>query len=155
MIEGGLVFAVGLAVTIGTMASGDGGFVLAYGALIAGPVLFIVGMAEMSKDEEGEEGGGPTVAHPARLVSGEIHADDYPEAALDADQQGSATVGFTVSTDGRVADVQLVTSSGSAVLDEATCRIVAERFSYAPAKDRNMNPVPARKEQTITWRLPD
>jgi TonB family protein len=154
MMMGGAVFGLGLVVTIGSMAfDGGGGFVLAYGAIIGGAAQFLIGAAQASREEDGGETG-PLAAHPPRLVSGPVDEYDYPPAAADAGEEGSATAGFVIGADGRVRDVQLVRSSGSASLDEATCRLIAERFLYEAAKDRNMNPVAVRHEQKVTWRLP-
>jgi len=44
----------------------------------------------------------------------------YPEQARRDGVQGQPTVRFTVEPSGRVTSVELVTSSGSTVLDEAT-----------------------------------
>jgi protein TonB len=44
----------------------------------------------------------------------------YPEQARRDGVQGQPTVRFTVEPSGRVMNVELVTSSGSTVLDEAT-----------------------------------
>ena len=53
LIMGGLLFLIGLAVTIGT-AAGGGYLIVAYGAILAGAVQFCVGLA---RGEAGEGGG--------------------------------------------------------------------------------------------------
>lgn len=72
---------------------------------------------------------------PARLVAGTIRDRDYPRAARRDRIQGVVTVRFTVGTDGRVSDCVVARSSGSALLDESTCRLIEARFRYAPARD--------------------
>jgi protein TonB len=79
----------------------------------------------------GEGGGG---SH-AEYLRGDIRDRDYPRAARDAGIGGDLTTRYVIGTDGRIADCRVVKSSGSAVLDAATCRIVTERFRYRPARD--------------------
>ena len=153
MAVGGLVCAAGLVVTVGTMAGGGDTFILAYGAILGGAIQFAVGAVQSSREEAPEPD--DPIAHPPRLVSGEIRDDDYPASAIRSGEEGSTTVAFTVATDGRVRDAEVVGSSGSRALDAATCRLIAERFAYEPARDLNMNPLAVRKQQTVTWRLPD
>jgi periplasmic protein TonB len=43
----------------------------------------------------------------------------YPQAARQNNEQGRVVVRFTVDRNGHVADVELVTSSGSRILDDA------------------------------------
>jgi TonB family protein len=98
-----------------------------------------------------EEPGGPV--EPARLRSGSIGHDDYPPAALRRGDQGSVSVEFTAAANGRVEEVKVVRSSGSADLDEATCRIIERRFRYVPARDARGEPVPQKVAQTVRWQL--
>lgn len=153
MAVGGLVCAAGLVVTLASLAAGGDTFLLAYGAILGGAIQFAVGAVQSSREEAPEPE--DPIAHPARLVSGEIREDDYPAVAIRSGEEGSTTVAFTVGADGRVRDAEVVGSSGSRALDEASRRLIAERFAYEPAKDINMNPRPVRKQQTITWQLPD
>jgi TonB family protein len=90
---------------------------------------------------------------PARLRSGSIGHDDYPPGALRRGDQGAVSVEFTAAANGRVEDVKVVRSSGSADLDEATCRIIERRFRYAPARDARGEPVPQKVAQTVRWQL--
>ena len=43
---------------------------------------------------------------------------------------------------------------GSAVLDDATCRIMQRRARYTPAMDDNGSPTTGTIEQEITWKVP-
>ena len=95
----------------------------------------------------------PPAAQPARLRSGGISQDDYPSGALRRGEEGGVTVGFVAGADGRVKDIRVTASSGSAELDEATCRLIERRFRYAPALDSEGEPVPQRVVQTVTWQL--
>jgi len=57
MIVGGLLFVVGLAVTIGSMVAGGEMIVIAYGAIIVGATQFLVGLVQASRDQAGAQGG--------------------------------------------------------------------------------------------------
>jgi protein TonB len=71
----------------------------------------------------------------ARWASGSISNRDYPKAARQAGVVGAVTVHFDVRADGGVENCRVVTSSGSALLDETTCRLIEARFRYVPARD--------------------
>ncbi|HZG07864.1 MAG TPA: energy transducer TonB [Allosphingosinicella sp.] len=78
---------------------------------------------------------------------------DYPAAALRAHEQGSTRFRLDVAKDGRVAACTVTASSGSASLDEATCRIMRERALFKPARNARNRPVEDQVNQTITWRI--
>lgn len=80
--------------------------------------------------------------------------DDYPAAALRARAEGSVVVDLVIGADGRVSGCTVFSSSGSAALDAATCRILRSRARYRPAFGRDGNPVSGTDSSRITWRLP-
>ena len=80
--------------------------------------------------------------------------DDYPSAALRAEEEGRASFRLEVGTNGRVTNCTITSSSGSRSLDDATCRILRSRARYTPAKDQNGNPIAASDTGSITWQLP-
>lgn len=80
--------------------------------------------------------------------------DDYPASALRAEEQGRASFRLTVGTNGRVTDCNITSSSGSAALDSATCRIIKARARYSPALDQNGNPISSTATGSISWQLP-
>lgn len=57
-------------------------------------------------------------------------ADDYPARALREEAQGTVRFRLTVLPNGRVGTCTITASSGSAVLDTATCRILTSRLRY-------------------------
>lgn len=57
----------------------------------------------------------------------------YPQAAIEQNQQGTATVEFTVDRHGHVTGIRLLTSSGSPFLDQAWLQLFA---------DNNLPPFP-------------
>jgi periplasmic protein TonB len=91
---------------------------------------------------------------PARLRAGSISNDDYPPAAIRAEQQGTTTALISVGADGRVQRCEIAGSSGSAILDETTCRLITRRFRYQPAV-RDGQPTASTVRQRVTWRLPE
>ena len=94
-------------------------------------------------------------ARPVAPVASYLSNDDYPAAALRAEEQGTSQVRLTIGPDGRIADCQLSRSSGSDVLDRATCRILQRRMKFHPALDRRGRPKTGRFEARISWRLPE
>ena len=93
-------------------------------------------------------------ATPARQVSGAISSDDYPAAAIRAGHEGSTHVRLTIGTNGRIADCSVIGSSGSLILDSATCQLMTRRFRYRPAT-RDGVPVEGAVTQRVTWRFPE
>jgi len=61
-------------------------------------------------------------------------ADDYPMRAVREEAQGVVSFRLTVLPTGRVGTCTITASSGSAVLDAATCRILTSRLRYTPAR---------------------
>lgn len=60
-------------------------------------------------------------------------------------------VRFTVGIDGRARDCRVITSSGHAVLDATTCRLIEARFRYAPARDAAGQPVAEERGWRQRW----
>jgi len=84
---------------------------------------------------DGGSGTGGGAGQRARLRSGTIVDADYPRAASRARAEGAVTVRFRIAPDGRVSGCRVTRSSGNGDLDEATCRLIEERFRYEPARD--------------------
>lgn len=93
------------------------------------------------------------IAVRARLISGEIDDDDYPRAAYRARISGTVTARLSVGVDGRITECNVSHSSGNAELDETTCRLIRQRFRYAPARDRDGHAVPSETGWRQTWWL--
>jgi protein TonB len=86
-------------------------------------------------------------------LQGLISADDYPQAALENEEQGSVSVRLAIGPNGRVSDCSVSASSGSRTLDSTTCRILRSRARFTPATDQNGNPTSGSFNQRITWRI--
>ncbi|MBB5707919.1 energy transducer TonB [Sphingopyxis panaciterrulae] len=67
------------------------------------------------------------------LVSGRIEDRDYPRQAARAKSGGEVEVRFTIQPTGRVTGCRVTRSSGDAVLDATTCRLIEDRFRFRPA----------------------
>jgi protein TonB len=98
----------------------------------------------------------PKVSQPKSVsgnLQGLIRNDDYPEAAIERDEQGTTTVVLTVGTNGRVTGCSVASSSGSKTLDSATCSILSRRAKFTPAQDSSGNPTTGSFRQQIKWVL--
>ncbi len=87
-------------------------------------------------------------------VSSLFATEDYPQAAVRAGEQGTTEVGLTIASDGRVAKCQVLKSSGSAALDDATCTIYQARARFTPARDSNGRPATDYTTTRVRWALP-
>ena len=83
-----------------------------------------------------------------------ISEDDYPDASRRAEEQGVTRVGYTIDPTGKVSACSVIQSSGSARLDDATCKIIIRRFRFNPAT-RDGQPVSENKTQPVRWQLKD
>ncbi len=104
----------------------------------------------------------PTIALPARASRPRprgnpgvwFSPDAYPPAAIRAEQEGRTVARVLIGTDGRVQSCGIVTSSGSASLDAATCSILTRRGSYEPARDSAGVAISSTWEVPVRWVLP-
>jgi protein TonB len=97
------------------------------------------------------EGAGDGDETPPRWLRGRIKDSDYPSAAGEAGNNGTVSVRYTVGTDGRVSGCAVTRSSGSAELDETTCRLIEQRFRYAPSRDAQGRAVPSTVVEDHEW----
>jgi TonB family protein len=91
---------------------------------------------------------------PRNAPAGWVSIEDYPASAQRERREGS--VGFRLSVDlnGRVGSCIITKSSGSADLDEATCKSVSRRARFTPASDANGAPTSGIYESRVTWKPP-
>lgn len=94
--------------------------------------------------------GGGAVTPPVH-VAGSLSNADYARAGLPKGAQGTVVIGFRVRRDGAVDGCRTVRSSGYAVIDEATCRLVEERFRFRPAEDAAGRPIDYAENTDFTW----
>jgi protein TonB len=79
--------------------------------------------------------------------------DDYPQSAIQAEEQGAVTVRLTVGINGRVANCDVVSPSGSRTLDRATCKVLQNRARFTPARDNRGSPTTDTVTKRIRWVL--
>lgn len=102
---------------------------------------------------DGDGDGGDEL--PPRLRKGRLKDSDYPREAGAAGFQGGVSVKFLVWTDGRVRDCRITRSSGNAMLDDTTCRLITQRYRYDPSRDAAGRPVPAYIVENHKWMIED
>jgi len=83
-----------------------------------------------------------------------VTTDDYPPSAIREGVQG--TTGFTlaVGPDGKVTGCTVTSSSGSALLDDTACKLLARRARFTPAKDSAGNGMPSSYSNRVRWQVP-
>lgn len=83
-----------------------------------------------------------------------IGTGDYPPAAIRAEEQGVVGIALRIDAAGRIAQCTVTQPSGSAALDQATCRLYQRRARFDPARDEAGNPVAATFNDRVRWELP-
>ena len=87
-------------------------------------------------------------------ISDIVMPDDYPPVAIRNREEGVSTVEWNVMPDGYVENCRVVNSSGSAILDLVTCRIITRRMRYDPARDNNGAPMQSTQRVSLRWQIP-
>lgn len=100
---------------------------------------------------DGMGGGGTGTGTPSRHIAGRIRDRDYPDAARRTGAQGSVIVDIHIDPRGRVARCGVYRSSGSPELDEGTCRLIAKRFRYEPARNALGQPITDHRRWKQDW----
>jgi protein TonB len=113
---------------------------------------FLLGLAIAADQPPLAAGALPAVRARADLAA-LISDRDYPREALYRREQGRVAFELAVAAQGQVADCRILASSGSATLDEATCRIMRERARFAPARDAAGRPTADIVRDAIRWVL--
>jgi len=89
---------------------------------------------------------------PRGTASSLFSVDDYPAQARGTGAHGKVAVRLTVDATGRVIGCAIRQSSGSAVLDQATCNILRRRARYGPGLDGRGQPAVGEVEEEIVWK---
>jgi TonB family protein len=95
-------------------------------------------------------------AEPARAkvnLASLISNEDYPASALRAEEQGVTGFRLEVGANGRVTACTITSSSGSAALDAATCRLLTARARFTPARDSSGAPTTDTVSARYVWRI--
>ena len=99
----------------------------------------------------GGSGRGAGVVTPPVRIEGGLTNADYRRARPPEGAAGTVRVSFRVRTDGRVDRCEVVRSSGFAVFDAATCRLIEQRFRFRPAQDAMGRPIDWTIRTDYTW----
>lgn len=97
-------------------------------------------------------GFGPLAPH--RVAQMTFSEKDYPARALRDGESGRVVAEWEVAEDGFAEGCRIVQSSGSVALDETSCRLVAARMHYDPARNRAGVPIRSIDRQAFSWVLP-
>lgn len=96
-----------------------------------------------------------TPAQPRGNPGSWVTQDDYPPRALREERVGTSAVAWDITTDGKVENCRVTSSSGSPDLDDAACKNITRRARYKPALDNNGNPIRSQASRRVVWRMPD
>lgn len=97
----------------------------------------------------GRGGGG---INPPVLIEGNITRKDYPKELRGQPLvRGSMTLEFNITVEGRVRNCRAIKSSGNAILDRDTCRLMEERYRYRPATNGIGQPIPIVGRASRVW----
>lgn len=80
---------------------------------------------------------------------------DYPPAALRDSLEGTTGFRLTIGPDGLPRRCEVIASSGSEVLDTATCRLIMERARFQTRRDANGVRIGGTYSNRIRWQIPD
>lgn len=99
----------------------------------------------------GGSGGGGGIGSEARLLGG--HRARLPSSLLRTipQERGYAHLLLTVGSAGRVADCDVLTSSGFPAIDQALCAVMVQSSRWQPARDRAGQPITVKVRYTATW----
>lgn len=97
--------------------------------------------------------GGPRQLEPIN-PAGWVTTDDYPARPLREGVEGVTVIALAVDPQGRVSGCEVTASSGSADLDDATCRTLTRRGRFTAARDNDGSPVSASYFTRIRWTIP-
>lgn len=98
----------------------------------------------------GTGSGSGTVTPPQRIAGG-LTNGDYRNARAPQGAFGTVLVEFRVRADGNVDSCRVLRSSSYPMFDEATCRLIQQRFRYRPARDAEGRAVDWTIRTDYTW----
>ena len=96
------------------------------------------------------EGGG-AVTPPVR-IAGALTNEDYRRTDPPRGAAGTVVVSYRIRADGLVDRCTVLRTSGYAVLDSATCRLIEQRFRFEPARDAGGRAIDWQVRTDYTWR---
>lgn len=112
-------------------------------------------LIELARGDQGSGKPAVTQAVPRQPLSQYLTGDDYPPAALRAEQQGLVAIRLTISAHGLPGECAVTRTSGAEILDSATCSIFLRRARFTPALDAEGQPTGGSFSTAMRWRLPE
>jgi periplasmic protein TonB len=94
-------------------------------------------------------------ATPTNSPGGWVTQNDYSASDIRAERQGTARFTLGIGTDGKVQSCTIVTSTGFASLDAATCKHVSRRARFERALDDAGAPITGSYTGSIRWVIPE
>ena len=113
-------------------------------------LLFCLASAALAQSAPDRSRSSTPIGDPASWISNR----DYPAAALRAGQKGTVKFALAIGPDGKPTGCKVTQSSGFALLDETTCRLVVARAQFAPAMDRAGKPLSGSYSSAVKWAMP-
>lgn len=96
----------------------------------------------------------PRQPYPKSNPGAWVTENDYPTAALRQELQGITGFRVTVGPDGFVTDCVITQSSGTPILDQATCQLVTRRARFYPGLDASGKETTGTYANRIRWIIP-
>ena len=96
----------------------------------------------------------PIIATPFGNPASWILESDYRSRWIREGLSGTASFTLEIDTRGRVSDCTITRSTGHAVLDGATCRLLSRRARFKPARDAQGDKVAGRYSSSVAWEIP-
>ncbi|MEO0870683.1 MAG: energy transducer TonB [Pseudomonadota bacterium] len=84
-----------------------------------------------------------------------ITTSDYRTSWINRGFTGTASFTLEIDARGRVSDCTITGSTGHAVLDGATCRLLERRARFVPARDGAGDPVAGSYSSSVAWQIPE
>lgn len=81
--------------------------------------------------------------------------DDYPKEAMRARRQGRVIAALKLDATGAIVGCTIEQSSGTTILDTATCQIATAHLRFDPATDHQGHPTDSVYRLPVRWVLPD
>lgn len=103
----------------------------------------------------GGGGRGEGRLRPPRRLRGNLSDRDYPAGLVEQAPSGVVWVRYAVETDGRATDCTVTDSSGHREIDEITCRLIEQRYRFAPARDGANRPIRSNLIEKYEWEVTD
>lgn len=97
----------------------------------------------------------PKAARPLGQPGTWVGESDYPTGELRLGHAGAVGFSLTIGSAGQVTGCTVTRSSGYPALDETTCRLLARRARFEPARDEQGLPAAGAYASTVRWQIPD